>query len=845
MERADAAAQLTRNLGFPSKAVVNRMIRGGAIARNPITAKDVDNAEDIYGKPVPFLRGKSVKRKPLVARAPELSKRMRVPLTLHTDIFFVAKKPYLLSVVMPLGFSIVTWMQGKRTAANIKRCMDQHMRVIRSRNFSVDTIFVDSEKGLEKLKGVYDGVHVDVCGADQHVPVAEARIKVIKNTVRAVLASLPWRLPRSKLPHAVFYANTRINSVPSMASVDVETPRERFWGTKLDYLKDLKLGFGDYCEIYCPAVADNTLAERTTSAIALYPTGNLQGSWRFLDLKTMKVVARDQYTVLPTPSVVIDRMNAAAAGENGDANFEDDFMDDDDTVEHQSHQGGTVTPDDMAHQEHEGEGDVPAESEEVAQEPSERIGLHLTVKKALRTRGQAALNSIIAELTQMVDKKVWTYVNYDTLSYAEKKKIITCSMFLKEKFNSEGTFEKLKARLVAHGNQQRMSPGEKTSSPTVDILSVMLVVAVAAHEGRRVTVIDIGGAYLEAEMTGEVIYMRLDRLNAELLRQIDPTSVPFETDNGDLIVKLDRALYGCVQASRIWYDKLSSVLEACGYQKSGVDQCTFVKGSISDGQCVICVHVDDLLIADSSNFLTEELVTFLKSQFAEIKVHEGKKHSYLGMTLDFGSKGTAKVSMCHYVDSILAEYDVRGSVNTPADDNLFTIDEKAEKLDNLARERFHTAVAKLLFLAKRARPDILVAVAFLTTRVTVADSHDLKKLGRVLKYINGTRDLALLITPEALDEVRVYVDASYGSHVDAKSHTGRALTLGQGVLTASSSKQMIVTKSSTEAEMVGLSDSIGDSVSAAQFMSAHTKSMGQIYCPSLSRGNCLSTYEIA
>jgi len=121
----------------------------------------------------------------------------------------VAKKPYLLSVVMPLSFGIVTWMQGKRTAANVKRCMDQHMRVIRSRNFSVDTIFVDSEKGLEKLKGVYDGVHVDVCGADQHVPVAESRIKVIKNSVRAVLASLPWRLPRSKLPHAVFYANTQ------------------------------------------------------------------------------------------------------------------------------------------------------------------------------------------------------------------------------------------------------------------------------------------------------------------------------------------------------------------------------------------------------------------------------------------------------------------------------------------------------------------------------------------------------------------------------------------------------------------------------------------------------------
>jgi hypothetical protein len=307
VERANDAAQLVKNLGYPSQAVVNRMIRGGTIARNPVTVKDVDNSVNIYGKPVPFLRGKSVKRKPLVARVPDVIKRPRVSVTLHTDIFFVAKKPYLLSVVMPLGFGIVTWMQNNRSFASIKRCMDQHMRVVRSRNFTVDTIFVDGEKRLEKLKGVYNGVHVDVCGADQHVPVAEARIKVIKNTARAVLASLPWKLPHSKLPHAVFYANTRINSVPSMSAVDVETPRERFWGTKIDFVKDLRLGFGDYCEVFCPAVADNTLAERTTSAIALYPAGNLQGSWRFLDLKTMKVITRDQYTVLPTPSVVIEK----------------------------------------------------------------------------------------------------------------------------------------------------------------------------------------------------------------------------------------------------------------------------------------------------------------------------------------------------------------------------------------------------------------------------------------------------------------------------------------------------------------------------------------------------------
>jgi hypothetical protein len=46
--------------------------------------------------------------------------------------------------------------------------------------------------------------------------------------------------------------------------------------------------------------------------------------------------------------------------------------------------------------------------------------------------------------------------------------------------------------------------------------------------------------------------------------------------------------------------------------------------------------------------------------------------------------------------------------------------------------------------------------------------------------------------------------------MDAKSHTGAAVTLGAGAFFAKSSKQKIVTKSSTEAELVAVTDSAGD-----------------------------------
>jgi hypothetical protein len=54
--------------------------------------------------------------------------------------------------------------------------------------------------------------------------------------------------------------------------------------------------------------------------------------------------------------------------------------------------------------------------------------------------------------------------------------------------------------------------------------------------------------------------------------------------------------------------------------------------------------------------------------------------------------------------------------------------------------------------------------------------------------------------------------------VDGKSHTGNFITLGRGPVFIRSTKQKIVTKSSTEAELVALSDEAGSVMSVANFV---------------------------
>ena len=97
--------------------------------------------------------------------------------------------------------------------------------------------------------------------------------------------------------------------------------------------------------------------------------------------------------------------------------------------------------------------------------------------------------------------------------------IIRSQMFLKEKYLPTEKFEKLKARLVAGGNQQDKDLYDDISSPTVSTSAVMMVFAVAAFENRKGSVMDIRGAFLNAKTGKAVVYMRLDPTMSSILNR--------------------------------------------------------------------------------------------------------------------------------------------------------------------------------------------------------------------------------------------------------------------------------------------------------------------------------------
>ena len=71
----------------------------------------------------------------------------------------------------------------------------------------------------------------------------------------------------------------------------------------------MKARFGSYCEVSEHVDITNTHDARTTPAVCLGPTGNIQGTYKCFNLLTGHVIKRRSFTVLPYPNRMIRLVN--------------------------------------------------------------------------------------------------------------------------------------------------------------------------------------------------------------------------------------------------------------------------------------------------------------------------------------------------------------------------------------------------------------------------------------------------------------------------------------------------------------------------------------------------------
>ncbi len=326
--------------------------------------------------------------------------------------------------------------------------------------------------------------------------------------------------------------------------------------------------------------------------------------------------------------------------------------------------------------------------------------------------------------------------------------------------------------------------------------------------------VDIKGAFLKAPVPEDLeLVVKMTGEMAQMMCELDPELQCDE--HGILYLQCEKALYGHIEAARLFYDHLNdSIQHDMHFVQNQYDPCVYNKQT-PDGTVTIRVHVDDLKISARKKKQLEDTIEQLREIYGEITVHMGPEHDYLGMVLTYHpEQKQITLNMNKYVEGCLEEFELDNAelkiVNTPATDNLFRIRNEEEMLllNKEKKVQFHSTVAKLLFLAKRGRPDILLAVSFLTTRVKAPDEDDWKKLLRVLGYLKGTVDFDLTISCKDLNQLTWYIDGSYAIHSDMKGQSGAVLMIGDSAVLSRSSKQKINTRSSTEAELIVVDDTL-------------------------------------
>jgi hypothetical protein len=503
----------------------------------------------------------------------------------------------------------------------------------------------------------------------------------------------------------------------------------------------------------------------------------------------------------------------------GDLVMEDDNPDDDDD------DPPALVEDDSDDDDEEGSPVPPlrrSTRSNIGKKPEYSRTFHISVKKGIREYGSAAEDAIEAELRQLaVDRDAWTPVHPHSLTAEQKRKALRSLMFLDVKYDAMGNFDKIKGRLVGNGAQQDRALYDNISSPTAMLQSLMMTLTIAASERRKMAAIDIKGAYLHASLpNGEgdpVVIMMLDATMSETLAKIDPRVLPFIGADGKLYVRLDKALYGCVQSARLWYERITVFLKGLGFEHNETDPCV-MNLMINGIQLTIVIYVDDVLALSQNEDDIKWLVKQLSDEFGDVKYSDDLDVSYLGMHIRIvGTR--AIVSMKAYSEALIEEAGVTGVAASPALGTLFQVG-NTRPLGVLDKKKYHRLTAKLLYLAKREKPSLLLAVSYLTTRVLEPNEADMVKLYRALKYLNLTKDQPLILSAETGLRLEVYVDAAFALHEDGKSHTGMVVKLGEGSVLVKSSKQKIVTKDSTEAELVALSDRMNDALQCGEFMAS-------------------------
>jgi hypothetical protein len=266
------------------------MMSSNMIKNCPVTSIDVSNANKIFGTDLASLKGEIVR----VTPTPVVTDYVHIPkeimslnrnVTLAIDIMFVNSLRFMVSISRKIKFTTVEYLL-RRKQNHLVKSIRKIINLYKTRGFTVDTALMDRE--FECLCCDLPELNLNTTADSEHVLDVERQIQVLKERPRAIMSTLPFKaIPGGIIIELVYYAAFWLNAFHPSSGVSASySPRMIMTGMALDFAKHCKLPFGAYAEAHAEYPQTNTMAQRTRGVICLGPTGNFQGSYKMMCLKT-------------------------------------------------------------------------------------------------------------------------------------------------------------------------------------------------------------------------------------------------------------------------------------------------------------------------------------------------------------------------------------------------------------------------------------------------------------------------------------------------------------------------------------------------------------------------------
>ena len=780
---------LQPNIGFVAPRAFEVMMNKGMIINTNVPSNVIRKATEFLGPSTITLKAKSKAQK----RKPNLSHYIQAlkpnERLIQIDLMFVEELVFLFSVAYPGFHCVLSYLgfgEGCRKATNMLPHIMYALSVQKAMHKTIKYVSADGEKGFAALATQIQengGVWLPL-GRGEHPVYLDIMTQKVKMIARAFMLDAGYKAPRKLMVGVMHTAVHFVNYLPNNGNPDQTSPMMFNLGVPLDWKNYANIRTLQMFEVKVEKETDsNTMKSRTITAIASHPSA--QG-WKFLNLMTFKLITSTSYIPRPPNKLIFDELSERRKLEE---------------LALQRKPKDTV----------------------IAAVQSKNFDWRKNNFQCQKNK-YGVLNTILAlkkEIGDLIEKKETFHpVFLKDIPKENCKRISSTQALFNTKPKNGETI--LKGRLVVNGNTQDRSQFDKINdiqSPTVELSSIFQLIITAAMSGYALVIIDFPQSFLMADQD-TIQYAKLRKEVARFVCVFWPEYKEYMNPDGTIIVQLDKALYGQIQAPRLFNKFLVQNLSDLGFRQNVIDLGLFYKEISNDHKAELATHVDDVLAIVPVHYVIQ-YIEDMKDKFGSdltiqtnmdedlVNPVSDKEVEYLGMLLSIDyDEVIAKVNPRKYYTKLLKKYSdiVLDKVKrAPSKSDFLDIDLDSPKLEGEIKERFTKMIYQLRYPCFMA-PETLFHAAWLVSRIHQGlTEQDRDKSIHFIRYINGRKDLAMQLGPN-LDgkiDLSVFSDASQG----ITSYTSTVISTGRGVITTICHKQKQVQLASAHTELVAAAES--------------------------------------